>query len=481
MRRLLLLVLALGVLGSAREVKAQSAAPSATAPRATAPATTAAAPRAPAGRAAASTTSAAPASAATPPPTTSTAEPAPSPAASAAAAKATGAATEAGATAPPNPHTGGNLPTNPHTGMSTARDESEPDSSIPKGTIVARIVDGAGQPQPGITVRLGKMFQSIAEGDQRKSESKTTNANGEVSFGGLSTESAYSYRITVTRGPAEYGSTPFRLAEKEGQRVLLHVYPVTRDIAQARIAMRGLVYVQPRDDLFQMEVWFQVYNLGQVTWVPDRVSIDLPAGSKAFTARESMSDVRFELEGDERAVLLGTFSPGQHDVRFAFQVDNPQKESVSFDLSLPPHVGEFRVVAEAAKGMTLSARDYPPVQVSTGPGGDRVLVTQKRGQDLDDVQFSLGGLPTRGSAPWLAVLIAAVAAGSGVYVASNPPTRGRRRGKRRAELKQAKKVLLDELVQLESAKRDGTVGPKSYDRTRRALITALARVVQADG
>lgn len=385
------------------------------------------------------------------------------------------------AAAPTNPHAMGTAQANPHTGLTAPQDQSEPDSSIPKGGIVAQIVDGAGQPQPGVSVRLGKMFQSIAQGDQRDSESKTTDANGKVSFSGLSTESSYSYRITVARGPAEYGSMPFRLAENEGQRVLLHVYPVTRDISQARVAMRGLVYVQPRDDVFQMEVWFQVYNLGQVTWVPDRVSMDLPAGAKAFTARESMSDVRFELEGDERAVLLGTFSPGQHDVRFAFQVDNPQKESVSFDLSLPPHVGEFRVVAEAAKGMTLSARDYPPTQVSTGPGGDRVLVTQQRGQDLDDVQFTLGGLPTRGSAPWLAVLIAAFAAGSGVYVASNAPSRGGRRGKRREEMKQAKKVLLDELVQLEAAKQEGSVGPKSYERTRRALITALARVVQAGG
>ncbi len=396
----------------------------------------------------------------------------------------TGPATTAAPSAAAPPPAAGGAPqaaASPHGGMNAARDSSKPDASVPIGSIVATIVDGSGQPLAGVPVRLSKMFQSIAEGDQRDSETQTSNAQGEVRFSKLEASTRFSYRVTVSKGPAEYATTPFRLAEDRGQRVLLHVYPVTSNIDEARIAMRGLVYVEPRDDVFQFEVWLQVYNLGGVTWVPSGVGMQLPAGVKAFSPRESEADTRAEADGDSRVKLLGTFTPGQHDVRFNFHIDNPQDAAVAFQLGLPPKVGEFRVVAAAAKGMSLSARDFPPVQVSVGPQGERVLVTQQRAQnhDLDNVHFELTGLPTRGNAPWLAVLLAMATAASGIYVASQAPpaSRGRRR-KLTGELKKARDVLLDELVQLERAKTQGKVGPQSYEQTRRALVTALARIVQ---
>ena len=79
----------------------------------------------------------------------------------------------------------------------------------------------------------------------------------------------------------------------------------------------------------------------------------------------------------------------------------------------------------------------------------------------------------------LFVWLAALTAGSGVYAASNSPTSGQaRRRKLTGDMKRARDLLLEELVQLEQAKEKGKVGPKSYDRTRRALITALARIIQ---
>lgn len=401
------------------------------------------------------------------------AEPAP-----AASAQPTAEPQAAAAAAPANPHAAN--PANPHGGLNAPRDTSNPDASVPKGAIVASIVDGAGQPLAGVQVRLGKMFQSIAQGERRDDETQTSNAQGEVRFSGLESSSNFSYRVTVAKGGAEYASTPFRLAEDRGQRVVLHVYPVTSDMNEARVMMRGLIWVEARDDTFQFEVWFQIYNIGDITWVPSNVGMELPEGAKAFSARESMTDARAEADGDTRVKLLGTISPGQHDVRFNFQVDNPQEASVAFSLELPPRVAEFRVVAAAAKGMTLSARDFPPVQVSVGPQGERVLVTQQRAQDrsIETVHFELAGLPTRGNAPWLAVLLAAATAASGLYVASQKPASGRGRRKLTGDLKKARDVLLDELLQLEKAKADGRLGPQSYEQTRRALVTALARIVQ---
>src|SRR5690606_8794324 len=67
---------------------------------------------------------------------------------------------------------------NPHGAIGPAKDVALADAAIPKGTIVATIVDAAGKPQSGRQVRLGRMFQSIAEGDQRTFASKVTDAEG---------------------------------------------------------------------------------------------------------------------------------------------------------------------------------------------------------------------------------------------------------------------------------------------------------------
>jgi hypothetical protein len=65
----------------------------------------------------------------------------------------------------------------------------------------------------------------------------------------------------------------------------LHFYPVVRDVSQALVGMRGYVSVEPKDDVFQFEAMFQIFNIGPVTWVPDGVTIELPIGYKAPRAK----------------------------------------------------------------------------------------------------------------------------------------------------------------------------------------------------
>ena len=120
-------------------------------------------------------------------------------------------------------------------------------------------------------------------------------ASGKVTFSGLDQSTNYSYRVTVKSGAAEYASNPFQFRENVGHRVLLHSYPVTREIKGSMIGMRGFVYIEPRDDVFQFEVLFRVFNVGRVTWVPSGSTfMRLPEGYKAFKANESMADTRFE-------------------------------------------------------------------------------------------------------------------------------------------------------------------------------------------
>src|SRR5690606_41931326 len=108
---------------------------------------------------------------------------------------------------------------------------------------------------------------------------------------------------------------PFPLAGT-GHRVKLHVFPVTRNIREALVGMRGFLYIEPRDDIFQFQVLYRVFNIGAVTWVPDDVVMELPAEFTAFSAERGVTDIRFEPVAGKGARLGGAFPPGQPDVGF---------------------------------------------------------------------------------------------------------------------------------------------------------------------
>jgi hypothetical protein len=354
------------------------------------------------------------------------------------------------------------------------------------GTIEARIVDQNEQPLSGTEVRLGILRQTVAEGEERTHRTATTSADGIVRFERLETGSDHTYRVTVQRdppvgdssaSPAQYASEPFSLTREAGQRVLLHVYPATSDVNQTVIGFSGVVVVEPRDDVFQFQVMFRVFNMGRVTWVPNDVTLDLPKGFKAFTPQESATDARFVI-GDGRVKLLGTFSPGEQDVSFTFQVPNDHDENVEFRLSMPPHVADMRVIAEAARGMGLEVAGFEPAQMTPSPGGQRVLRTGRRlkpgDEPLQTLTIRLTGVPSPGPGRYIAALLAAVAALIGLGAAVARPEHDRRALARDTE--QARRLLLDELIALEKAKRADLVGPRTYESTRRTLLDALARL-----
>ncbi len=361
-------------------------------------------------------------------------------------------------------------------------DSSVPDSSLPRGTIQVRVVDAAGKPMSGALVRLGVLRQSIAEGDKKTSKTAMTQDDGNARFPALPTGTAMSYSVSVPYGEATYAVAPFNLRTDMGETVIVHVYTVTNDIAQALIGMRGVVYVEPRDDVFQLEVMFRVFNIGKVTWVPKDLEIVLPQDWKAFSSQDAMDDVRVEADGDKGVKILGTFSPGQHDVTFRFQLPNPHDKTYTTTLNMPPHLAELRVITQSSPGMELHVEGFDPAQPGTNDQGDHVLFTSrqlKRGEpELKDVSITLSGIPTPGTGRWVAVVIALAFAAAGVGVVASRE-RFQRPELIHEDYARARDVLLDELVALEEARQKERIGPRTYESTRRSLLDALTRLEAA--
>jgi hypothetical protein len=132
--------------------------------------------------------------------------------------------------------------------------------------------------------------------------------------------------------------------------------------------------------------------------------------------------------------------------------------------------------------MEVDVDGFEKPQVDVSQTGQRVIVTRRvavRGEANGVTSFTaqLSGIPTPGVGRWVAAAIAALLAGLGVAA-----FRGRLGAETQADLQErdaerARRVLLDEVVDLTRARREQRVGPSTYDSARRALVEALSRIV----
>jgi hypothetical protein len=362
------------------------------------------------------------------------------------------------------------------------QDRTSPAPDLRPGTIEVLLRDEKDHPIAGMPLRLAVMKQDVAEGDSKSERQGTTDGQGNVRFEGLPTGSAYSFRATAEKNAGTFASEPLRLGESGGQRVLLHVFPVTRDLRQALVGMRGVVFIQPREDVFHIESSFQVINIGMQAWVPEDTKIALPSGAKGFRTSDSMSDTRVERGPSGDATILGTYSPGQRDIGYQFQLDNLHDARRSIRIGLPPHVAELRIVAEGAKGMVLTAEGFPEPEPMQGQDGSRLLVTGRRlsrgDEALASVEITLDNLPVPSMGRWYAVLIACALSALGLATALRKEGSDKKavRSVDPADVKQAEELVLDELVALEKLRRQERVGPRTYEETRVELLDALTRL-----
>jgi len=352
------------------------------------------------------------------------------------------------------------------------------------GSLVAEILDDKNQPVVGQSVRLGIHFESIAEGQNDSEKLAKSDAAGRVQFDGLAIGSNYNYQIFVDYAGASYRSESHNLGPDVGMRLRLHVFPSTSDVTQTQITTRALYNIEPRDEVFQVQALIRLSNHGPLTFKPRGYEIRLPEGAKAFTD-DNKQGPRFE-EGSGVARLTGSFTPYRHhDLRFRFQVPNTNDEQQNFKLAFLPNAIESRVIVERGHGMKLQVNGFGEIKEDTAPDGRLIVWAQNiatRDGELRKAEVVLSGLPTIGPVRIGVVagafLIALVGLGAARSTRKRPNTSAHDQNRAVSELEQAQGVLLDELRALEQAKAASSIGPKTYERAREALLSALIQLRQ---
>jgi hypothetical protein len=354
-------------------------------------------------------------------------------------------------------------------------DLEQEDPLLAPGTIKVDLRDPDDHPVAGEIVTLGMLINSVAKGDSRKHVQVTTDAQGSAVFSGLETASNIAYRISSGYRGGAFAATPFQLGQVKAMHVVLHVYPVARDLGSALIVCEAVVAAELRDDRIQIEEALTVYNLGRTAWQPDDVRMALPEGFTAFNAQANMSDQGVD-EAGGAAKLRGTFPPGRHAVEFRWQLPWSGDKDVDFDVGLPPHVAIARVMMPATANIKLKAADFPEPELRHDEQGQTFQVTERRlrPEDAKLTSLSIGihDLPTPGAGRTIASVLAACAVGAGLFLAfGGRKQRGR---SRLSDAKVTRDALLGELAGLERAHTAGQVGPRTYERARRELLEALA-------
>ncbi len=356
-------------------------------------------------------------------------------------------------------------------------DTAVDDPTLPPGTVVVTIKDAQEKAIPHAPITLGALHNSVAKGESNERFAHDGDAGGEARFEGLAVGTGHAYRVSTTRGPAQYTAPPFGLAERAGKRVTLHSYEVSGSIDDVRVYMKGEVDIGLREDAIVVEQPLGVLNLSPVAWAAD-APIDLPAGFKAFNKEDSMDDARVEEVPGSGAAIRGTFPPGQRALHFRYQVPLAGESSQTLHIRLPRHMVQVRVIAEASRSMSLAVAGFPHADRVDGRDGKHYLLTEQVATqtlpEMATLDITLSGLPTPSPARWVAVALAVLALLSGIFYFTQG---GALDDDARQDMLEAREALLTELVALERAHKDGTLGPKTYARVRAALLDALARIV----
>jgi hypothetical protein len=374
-------------------------------------------------------------------------------------------------------------PNSPH-GARRQGPRITPAQDLPPGEIEVRLTskDFKSIEDQEVTLLVSK--QSIERGNIDSTLTARTDSRGVARFSQQPTESDHIYDAQVAIGAARYSTGQFQFKALDvGLRVVVPVYESQTSLDNLLLLTRTLIALVPQDNLFVVDVLFRVENYGEITWLPENVSFPLPEGFKALNVREPKADAHFEANGDEGVKLVGTLAPGQHDLMFRFHLPTDGRSDISFRYPTSFNTGMVRVILESSPTMHLSVTGFPEPEESRNQEGQRRLIA---GRDFisdkvrapDDIEVKISGIPTPAPGRSVAVGLAAAIALGGLAQAfvRQRPTNATRSDLSKEDRERASELLLEELISLEQAFQQGSIGRKTHEQAKRQLLEAFARL-----
>jgi hypothetical protein len=176
-----------------------------------------------------------------------------------------------------------------------------------------------------------------------------------------------------------------------------------------------------------------------------------------------------------RVTLTGPFPSGQTPLQVGYQLPYSGGD-VTLAQKIPMSSGSIAVLMKKVGGMSLTSPQFPQVQERTFQGDTYVLAQGPPQSAGSTLTLNISGLPHHSSVPRIiALALACLIAGSGLWAAVKVPRRGADTAKLK-QLKSKREKIFSELVRLEQQRQTGTLDASRYAERRPALMAQLERV-----
>ncbi|HKP60403.1 MAG TPA: carboxypeptidase-like regulatory domain-containing protein [Polyangiales bacterium] len=353
---------------------------------------------------------------------------------------------------------------------------AEANPSLPPGTVRIRVVDSqTDQPVAGARLQLGTMSRD----SNRTTVDAKTSASGEHVFEKLATGEGQAYRANLLVDGAKFSSTPFRLPPNHGYDVLIRRLPTTHETRELVLYV-GATSIELRDERLKVVQQARLINIGSkaIVFPEDGVLYKLPKDYKAFQAEEVMTDQHMREEPGQGLKITGSVVPGETTLTWGFDVEH-QGADVDLAFELPWTTFAYRVLADAAPGMTIEVEGLPPPQLHE-ENGRRFLVTEvvKRvGESpLRSLRIHVRGIPGPGPMRIIAAVVAVFLVIGGALLARKPPPAAYARPASEI-FEQRKSELVAQAARLAAERERGEIGPEFHAEQLAALEEQMAALL----
>jgi hypothetical protein len=351
--------------------------------------------------------------------------------------------------------------------LGTPDGAGRPDKSLPPGTVVVKAQDGDGKPLTSVQVVIGH----ARKGENQVVELKAaTDDKGEARFDNLSRKPEDGYLPEVLKDKERYAGKPFRLVENMGERVVIEVRPVSKDLKMLQIGEGSHFILDVSDDAVQVVEVLRLQNLGVDAFDAGPGGLHIPLPSNALSATVGpQSPPTFSVTGHE-AVWKGPLKPGDTELQVMFVIAY-KSDSIELEQPAPIPFTEVNVVTEKIDGMSVDGAGLNFTSEEREVQGRKLMLYRGQGVAAGGtVHLTMNGLPHTN--PIWRNLAAAVTlllfVGFGIYAFGGAPLAV----SPREALEKRRDHLLEELAALD-AKGDGDA--KRHKR-RDELADKLAKL-----
>jgi hypothetical protein len=363
-----------------------------------------------------------------------------------------------------------------------------PSDDVPAGTVRVEVANVLGQPVEGAAVELGTM----SGGRAAERQAATTDAAGVATYEGLVAGSGTAYRVYVNYDGARYASNPFVLPPDQGYQVRVYRLEVSHDDRQL-LQFVAQTIVEIRDDRLHCVVQAQMVNVGDDTtyvFPEGGTRMRLPEGFIAFNAPAALNEIEITEVADHVA-FRGSLPPGLVTIAFSFDV--PYSSGLGLDslgIGNPPEATllmgnpfrtmRYRIITDAPQGLVLDAEGFPRAQRFENEGHSLLgseLMRRPGDPPLEEVRFTLRGLPGPGPTRWIAVALGLLVLAFGMRRAFGRHDDDRDRGIMLEALSRREQELIELAESLRAERDAGEIGPETCQSQLDVVVQELATVL----